>query len=371
MALYEVGKTKLKPVNGTTFDTAGIRERTDLQRLLRDHVEAVSPDTLVISEEFGEWTESRRKVDLLGIDKDANIVVIELKRTEDGGHMELQGIRYAAMVSTLTSGRAVEIFSKYLKVRDRDDDAKQRLLDFLEWDEFDEDEFAQDVRLVLVSANFSRELTTAVLWLNEKDLDIRCVRIKPYSYESQTLIDVQQVIPLPEATEYQVQVREKKRQERKARQGSADFTRYNVVVDDQVHPAQWKRNAILLAVKGIWGHGVSPDDIAKVIEETGKGGLFKVVPEATKDPERFRTLAVVVTTAEGRQYKDSRWHTDTGDLLVYKGKTYALTNQWGRRKWLKAMELLQERFPDVGLQWSPCLSAPDKHQGSSTLPSQV
>ena len=107
----------------------------------------------------------------------------------------------------------------------------------------------------------------AVLWLNEKDLDIRCVRIKPYSYESQTLIDVQQVIPLPEATEYQVQVREKKRQERKARQGSADFTRYDVVVDDQVHLAQWKRNAILLAVKGIFGHGISPDDIAEIIEE--------------------------------------------------------------------------------------------------------
>ena len=241
MAIYEVGETELKPVKVTSFGTAGLHERADLQRLLRDHVEAVSPDTLVIAEEFGEWTESRRKVDLLGIDKDANIVVIELKRTEDGGHMELQSIRYAAMVSTLTSGRAVEIFSRYLQVRGRDDDAKQRLLDFLAWDEFDEEEFAQDVRLVLVSADFSRELTTTVLWLNEKDLDIRCVRIKPYSYERQTLIDVQQVIPLPEAADYQVQVREKKRQERRARQGGADFTRYDVVVDGQVHPAQWKR----------------------------------------------------------------------------------------------------------------------------------
>ena len=55
-------------------------------------------ETLVISEEFGEWEESRRRIDLLGLDKDANLVVIELKRTEDG---ELQSIRYAAMVSTM------------------------------------------------------------------------------------------------------------------------------------------------------------------------------------------------------------------------------------------------------------------------------
>ena len=56
MAIYEVGETELKPVKVTSFGTAGLHERADLQRLLRDHVEAVSPDTLVIAEEFGEWT---------------------------------------------------------------------------------------------------------------------------------------------------------------------------------------------------------------------------------------------------------------------------------------------------------------------------
>lgn len=75
------------------------------------------------------------------------------------------------------------------------DDPRDRLLEFLEWDELDEDDFAQDVRIVLVSADFSRELTTAVMWLNEKDLDIRCVRIKPYEDKGRTLIDVQQIIP--------------------------------------------------------------------------------------------------------------------------------------------------------------------------------
>jgi hypothetical protein len=56
----------------------------------------------VIAEEFSEWEDSRRRIDLLGGDRDGNLVVIELKRTEDGGHMELQAIRYAAMVSALT-----------------------------------------------------------------------------------------------------------------------------------------------------------------------------------------------------------------------------------------------------------------------------
>ena len=87
MAIYEIGETEIRLVEGTSFDNVGLRERTDLQRLLRDHIEAVSPDTLVIAEEFGGWTDSRRRIDLLGIDKEANLVVIELKRTDDGGHI--------------------------------------------------------------------------------------------------------------------------------------------------------------------------------------------------------------------------------------------------------------------------------------------
>jgi RecB family endonuclease NucS len=100
MAIYEIQDGGLKKVNGTSFNAEGIRERDDLQRLLREQIEVIAPDTLLLAEEFGEWEDSRRRIDLLGLGKDASLVVIELKRTEDGGHMELQAVRYAAMVST-------------------------------------------------------------------------------------------------------------------------------------------------------------------------------------------------------------------------------------------------------------------------------
>ena len=152
MPIFEIGNKSIKRLETTSFGAAGLLERSDLQRLLRDQIDVVAPDVLVIAEEFGEWTDSRRRIDLLGIDKDANLVVLELKRTEDGGHMELQAIRYAAMVSTLTAERAVEIFGNYLTARDQADDPEQTLLDFLEWDELDEERFGQDVRIVLVAA---------------------------------------------------------------------------------------------------------------------------------------------------------------------------------------------------------------------------
>ena len=218
MAIFEIKADQIVRFEETGFDAAGLRERGDLQRLLRRQIDVIAPDTLVIAEEFGEWDESRRRIDLLALDKAANLVVIELKRTDDGGHMELQAIRYAAMVSTMTFEKVVELHGRFLKTIGDAGDPQSAILEFLEWDEADEDRFAQDVRILLVSADFSKELTTAVMWLNERDLDIRCVRIKPYRDGPRTLVDVQQVIPLPEAAEYQVQIREK---EQKVRQANA------------------------------------------------------------------------------------------------------------------------------------------------------
>src|SRR3954454_13478123 len=99
MPIYEFAAAAIKPLEATTFSLASLQERRDLQRLLRDRIEVIAPNTLVISEEFGEWEDARRRIDLLGIDREANLVVIELKRNEDGVHMDLQSIRYASMVS--------------------------------------------------------------------------------------------------------------------------------------------------------------------------------------------------------------------------------------------------------------------------------
>jgi hypothetical protein len=225
MPIYEITKDQIRTVTETSFGKAGVRERTDLQRLLREQIQIVSPDTLVIAEEFGDWEDSRRRIDLLGLDKNATLVVIELKR-EDGGHMDLQAIRYAAMISQMTFDQAVETYTGYLEAHGRDEDAREAILNFLDWEEPNEDQFAQDVRLVLVSGEFSKEITTSVMWLNERGLDIRCVRLKPYNLDERTLLDVQQVIPLPEAAEYQIQLREKRQQERKARIQTWDETSF-------------------------------------------------------------------------------------------------------------------------------------------------
>lgn len=216
MALYRLTSTNISLLDPTTFAAANVRERQDLQRLLRANINVVAPGVLVLAEEFADWEDSRRRIDLLALDRAANLVVIELKRDEDA-HMELQAVRYAAMVQSMTFERAVEAYASLNNQLNDVTAARTAILDFLQWSEPDEDRFAQDVRIVLVAGDFSKELTTAAIWLNDRDLDVRCVRMKPYAIDGDLVLDVQQIVPLPEAEAYTVQLRRKEQAERTER----------------------------------------------------------------------------------------------------------------------------------------------------------
>ncbi|MBM4032723.1 MAG: hypothetical protein FJ291_13170 [Planctomycetes bacterium] len=205
MEIYELYPHGLRELGRVSLAEAGLREKHDLQRLLGDHIEAIAPDTLVLTEEFSEWDDSKRRIDLVGLDKHANLVVIELKRDEGGAYMDLQATRYAAMISaTMTFEKAVQAHGAYLRRLHRRHDPRAAILRFLGWNAPHEEEFARNVRIVLVAPDFSKELTTTVIWLTKKGLDIRCVRIEVFTNHRRILVGFQPVIPLPVVDEYLV-----------------------------------------------------------------------------------------------------------------------------------------------------------------------
>lgn len=212
MTLYRIATDKLEPVPATTFAAQSLMERKDLQRLLLRDISPIGDDLMVIAEEYGDWEDSNRRIDILCLSKSASLVVVEIKRTEDGGHMELQAIRYAAMVSSITLDKVIQA---YARTKGDEELARAEILDFLQLDSADEAELTGEVRIVLVSANFSTELTTAVLWLNKHDLDITCIRLSPYRMGNEVLIDATQIIPLPEATDYEVKTRAQEKEKRR------------------------------------------------------------------------------------------------------------------------------------------------------------
>lgn len=349
MPIYKVANGQIMRMQRTTFSRQDLQEREDLQSMLKTQIDIIAPDTLVVAEEFGEWEDSKRRIDLLGIDKAASLVVIELKRTEDGGHMELQAIRYASMISTLTFSKLVTIYERYLADNNIEADATENLLEFLEWNEPNEEQFAQEVKIILASAEFSKELTTSVMWLNDFGLDIRCVRMHPYNSDGETLLDVQTVIPIPEVADYQVRIREKKQKEREARNSSRDFTKYDVSVGGNSYPAQSKRWMMFHIIAGILRSGGQPDAVINAIPWM-RNRLFQVFDGELNDSEVYE--AIMDGHSGGQVPRAKRFFTKEGEAFHSNGKTYVLTNQWGN-KTLDAVKSLNKAFPDLNIHVSP------------------
>ena len=68
--------------------------------------------------------------------------------------------------------------------------------------------------------------------------------------------------------------------------------------------------------------------------------------------KEFSARATETAAATGRPFDARRWHTKPGDLIAFEGRTWAFSNQWGRR-WLRAMEALRDHYPKLELSWQP------------------
>lgn len=331
MALFHIIPNALVPKTG--FDTEFLRERQDIQRLLKDHIAALGMDLLVIAEEFGEFQDSKRRIDLLAVDKNANLVVIELKRTVDGGHMELQAIRYAAMIANMTWDNAISAYENYLADAGN---AEQKLLEFLGWDEPQRDGFGLSVRIILAAADFSKEITTSVLWLNQMELNITCVRLNLHKLNGELLLNVEQIIPLPEAESYQIELREKRRDIRVAQQGEKDRSTYTLTIQGEVYAAGFKKSDI--------GYNT-------VIALNEKGLINSSVFEFLR-ADRSCSFMLLKTPDEmtdtEKQYGKYRFRKKPE--LIYEGIGYYVARNWGVGNIQSFIKTIVQLFPDFNIQ---------------------
>ncbi|BAY29322.1 hypothetical protein NIES2107_11630 [Nostoc carneum NIES-2107] len=215
MPFYEIDQNqqKIQRLNPSDFVHEKWLERQHLQPLLRDSPEVIDPGLFIIAEEFSNWEDSKRRIDLLGLDEEGNLVVIEIKRIEDGGHLELQSIRYAAMVSAMNFEAVVHAHQQFLSKSGKDfTNAELEIKRFLDIEEFEEGFISNTPRIILIAPSFSQEITTTVLWLNERGIDIRCIKVNIYNINGSQFLNLEQIIPLPSVADYQIKIREKTNQ---------------------------------------------------------------------------------------------------------------------------------------------------------------
>ena len=214
MFRVDLSTNRILKLDQKRFSDFGLRERTHLQQWMADTPDALGEELLIIQQEFDGFADTRERLDLLALDKSGQLVIIENKLDDTGRDVVWQALKYAAYCSTLKKAQVLDIFQRYL---DRHDggDAGTKISEFLDEDSLDEVVLnaGTDQRLIFIAANFRREVTAAVLWLLDHRVRAQCFRVIPYGYGEELFIDVQQIIPTPEAQDFMISMAAKEHEE--------------------------------------------------------------------------------------------------------------------------------------------------------------
>jgi hypothetical protein len=220
--------TKLKP---GSFSDLGFGERTHLQEWIAYEPEALGEELLVIQKEFAGFDDTKERLDLLALDKTGALVIIENKLDDSGRDVVWQCLKYASYCSGLTKIAIAEIFQQYLDKHGLGGRAEEIICEFLEKEDFSEVILnpGSQQRLILVAAQFRKEVTSTILWLLKHGLRLQCFKATPFRHAEQVFLTLDQVIPLPEAEEFMIGVAAKEKEENVTEHGQS--TRYNLRTD--------------------------------------------------------------------------------------------------------------------------------------------
>jgi hypothetical protein len=192
-----------------SFKELQYNERANVQEWIAKNPQSLGEPLLIIQKEFSGFNDTAERLDLLAIDTNGNLVIIENKLDDTGKDVVWQALKYASYCSTLSHQEIIDIYQRYLTVNEPRADAKQNLNTFLdaEWDEALQRSKKQ--RIILVAANFRKEVTSTVLWLLDYELDIQCIQLKPYTLDDQEFLSIEKILPTPGTEDYVIRMANK------------------------------------------------------------------------------------------------------------------------------------------------------------------
>ena len=74
--------------------------------------------------------------------------------------------------------------------------------------------------MILVAGNFRKEVTSTVMWMINHNISVQCFKATPYKHGEELLLDIEQIIPVKEATDYYIKMADKAKEAQSVKDGS-------------------------------------------------------------------------------------------------------------------------------------------------------
>lgn len=204
----------IQALKKVSFRELGFRERAHLQEWIARQPSALGEDLLIIQKEFAGFSDTSERLDLLALDKQGSLVIIENKLDDTGRDVTWQALKYASYCSALTKEDIRQIYQDYLRKSCLDETAEDALSAFFE-QEYDDLILNKGVtqRIILVAANFRKEVTSTVLWLSNFGLRVRCFRATPFAMGDELFLSMEQIIPVKDTENFTIGLADKAKEE--------------------------------------------------------------------------------------------------------------------------------------------------------------
>lgn len=214
MFLIDKEKNEAISISKKTFQELEFKERKHLQEWISKNTDILGERLLIIQKEFSGFDDTKERLDLLALDESGNLVIIENKLDDSGRDVVWQALKYASYCSSLTKNDIKDIFQKYLDAQGEKEHSEKLICDFLETEDFSEIELnSDDQRIIMIAANFRKEVTSTAMWLLDHNIKIKCIKVTPYELNGQVFLDTEQIIPIVDAEDYLIKIANKKQEE--------------------------------------------------------------------------------------------------------------------------------------------------------------
>jgi hypothetical protein len=196
----------IEALESRSFAELGFKERHNLQEWIAKMPSCLGEELLIIQKEFAGFSDTQERLDLLAVDKQGLLVLIENKLDDTGRDVTWQALKYASYCSSLSKENIRSIFQEYLDKTQPSMDAKSALVEFLEADDYEEITLnkGSTQRIILIAANFRKEVTSTVLWLLNFKMRIQCFRVTPWSNGADNFLNIDQIIPTKDVEEFMI-----------------------------------------------------------------------------------------------------------------------------------------------------------------------
>jgi hypothetical protein len=123
---------------------------------------------------------NKKRSDIIALDRDGNLVVIELKKDEGRLGVEMQALQY---LSDMSQFKGEDFINKYYKKKNYDD-----INQFLNDGKFIKD-INQKGRIILIARFFDRALFSMGKWLSDQGVSFKCISYETIKFNEKNLLN--------------------------------------------------------------------------------------------------------------------------------------------------------------------------------------